>query len=245
MEASSFSDRTTRKTSKKKQVLINSYFAKRPPPPQTTFPEQRPFEGALPFPNHLEHSQGFNETKAQHLQPSPIISPDGIASSLSPSKATANPQYAEQSLLLSQDMKDASDFSSINENKSILVDKASPVSGDGSDIEEEDFHSRKFREEWKSQFFWLIYDETSKTMFCSVCKSVRLKGKWVTAGSRKLHISNLRDHTNSEKHALCLKEYCHKRTQRTIEEIVITCQTDIHLQTSQTCSLCMYGGSLN
>jgi hypothetical protein len=70
--------------------------------------------------------------------------------------------------------------------------------------------SRKFKDEWRKTFFWVLHDNNTNTLFCSVCKSCQKEGVWVNRGAKKLHIDNLREHSESEKHHANLKFFINK-----------------------------------
>jgi hypothetical protein len=66
---------------------------------------------------------------------------------------------------------------------------------------------RMFKPEWQKTYFWVLFNEKTEEMFCEVCKSGQFHGMWVATGATKIHSSTLKDHNNSEKHKIHLKQY--------------------------------------
>ena len=56
---------------------------------------------------------------------------------------------------------------------------------------------RKFRDEWKNEYQWLIYDEEQSVMFCKWCKEANKKNPFGTSGNSNFQKSALDRHSDA------------------------------------------------
>ena len=66
---------------------------------------------------------------------------------------------------------------------------------------------REFKESWKKDFWWVMYDATLNKMYCGVCKefSTHAEGNSFFVGTASFRIQNLKAHITCQK-AKCARE---------------------------------------
>ena len=90
--------------------------------------------------------------------------------------------------------------------------------GDGSDEEPaersklayETTHKREFKESWKKDYPWVMYDGALNNMNCGVCKEfpAHAEGNSFFVGTASFRIQNLKAHAASKAHITCQKAKC-------------------------------------
>ena len=68
---------------------------------------------------------------------------------------------------------------------------------------------RGFRKEWINEFNWLEYNEDEGKMICKICRefpNIAEKSSPFFNGSNSFHMSNIKGHDQSHRHARCIEE---------------------------------------
>ena len=68
--------------------------------------------------------------------------------------------------------------------------------------------AHEFQKEWLSEFAWLDCNKEGRQMLCKVCKdfpNIADKISSIFSGSKRFHLSNIKGHNQSRRHAKCVE----------------------------------------